>query len=371
MKITMHQVRTGFLTACSAMTMVLSAVIVSFTPDQSSASYRIPSNVVMYPSLPLAVGKEVFQRVIANDTEWAYLIYLPPTYDSTSSKVWPIFYYMQPGGVYYDGWSGQNTSGLFDSARAGLNGGPAYYLNNAPSKFPSISTRFIVVTPFVSNNNSSGGRLMGLFKYLKNRLKVDTTCTSMMGLCIGGQVSYNFAAAYPKFLSSLVTMSTNGSGSPCNLALACNLKNVPYRVYGDQRDPYVPTAATQALYDAVHNCGSTKATLTWTNVGMHEIWGYAGLDTAKEVYDWMLANAGSTTPVAPKASDKQNAGVSMDGWSGLADIDLVGLNGQILSQYRGDPASMNRMVPGINRGVAVMRIHHGSQSVQRVIVSKP
>jgi dienelactone hydrolase len=371
MKIVLQKVSNGVLLVSSSAAIILSAALVAVLPNESSASYRIPSNVAMYPSLPLAVGREVFQRVIANDTEWAYLVYLPPAYDSTSSKVWPLFIYMQPGGTYQDGWSGQNTSGLYDSARGGLNGGPAYYLNNAPSKFPSISTRFIVVTPFVSNNNASGGRLMGLFKYLKNRLKVDTTCTSMMGLCIGGQISYNFAAAYPRFLSSLVTMSTNGSGSPCNLALACNLKNIPYRVCADQRDPYVPTAATQALYDAVHNCGSTKATLTWTNVGMHEIWGYAGLDTAKEMYDWMLANAGSTTPVAPRMSDKQNAKVSMAGRSGLADIDLVGLNGQILSRYRGDPAGMNRMLPNMNRGVAVMRIHRGSQSIQRVIVSKP
>ena len=103
---------------------------------------------------------------------------------------------------------------------------------------------------------------------------------------------------------------------------------------------------------------------------MHEIWGYAGLDTAKEIYDWMLANGGPTS-VTPRVSDKQNAKVSIVSRSGLADIDLVGLNGQILSKYRGDPASMNRMVLGTNRGVAVMRIHHGSQSVQRVIVSKP
>jgi hypothetical protein len=373
MRIVFQQVR-GFLAVFSAMTMLLLAIIAA-TPNQASASYRISSTVVMYPTAPLTVGKEVFQRVIANDTEWAYLVYLPPTYDSTSSKVWPLFCYMQPGGTYQDGWSGQNTSSLFDSVRGGLNGGPAYDLNNDPSRFPYISTRFIVVTPFVSYGmvNSNGGKpatLMGLFKYLKNRLKVDTTCISMMGLCVGGGIAYSFAAAYPTFLSSLVTMSCNNSGSQCNLAVACKLKDVSYRIYADQRDIYVPTQNTQALYDAVHNCGSTKVTLTWTNIGMHEIWGYAGLDTLKEIYDWMYSNhtVASTASIAP---DNQNIRLSVKKLPVNGKIEVIGLNGQILLRYRGDPTSVNRMIPSLNHGIRVIRINHGAQSVRRVIVSKP
>jgi hypothetical protein len=352
----------------SSIALILAAALVTMLPNQAGAAYRIPTSCILHPVSPIVPGKQVFQTCLSNDTQWAYFVYTPPTYDSNGTKLWPMLIFHMVNEELYSG--GENINRMYDSGRGGMNGGPLYDLEKTP-KPAYLADRFIVITPFVDNfcNSHDGkpARLMGLYKYLTTHMKVDQTHISLMGDCAGGGMVVDFAEAYPTFPSSIVAMSCNDTWrSTVDLTKLCNIKNLPYQHYADQGDGMVPFSAQKAIYDGVVACGGTKMQFIVQNKGQHEIWGLSGLDTVKAMYDWML---GQQTPVAPKANEIRKASVSLNTLSAGDQVSVIGLNGQIL--YKSSNVSkLDQLLSNTDHGVRVVRVRHADGTVRQAILSK-
>jgi hypothetical protein len=358
--------------AVSSLALILSAAFITLLPGQAIATYRIPGTVILKPESPITPGKQIFQTCLSNDTQWAYFAYTPPSYDSNGTKLWPmLIFHMVNEGIYN---SGSNIKQMFDSGRTGMNGSILYDLVEPQRTLGYLGDRFIVVTPFVDNfcnsNNGQPSRLMGLYKYLKTHLKVDTTRISMMGHCAGGGMVVTFAKYYPKFPSAIVAMSCNDTWrSTISFFNICNLKDVPYRHYGDKRDGMVPMQNQQAIYDTIVKCGGTKMELIWQDKNQHEIWGLSGLDTVKGMYDWMLSQQTSTS-VVPKANENQKIRTSISNMSASDQIEVIGLNGKVIFISAGKISNLEQLFSNKEHGVRVVRVTHADGSVQRTILSK-
>jgi hypothetical protein len=343
----------------------LQFTVLMFLAGNVSAAYRIPSGIPLFPSTQATVGKQVFQTCIANDTQWAYFIYLPATYDSTGTKKWPLLIFQEvAGGMYQNGGWG-SASNMFDSARGGMNGGPVYDLERTP-KPAYLADRFIVLSPFINgdmfgSNHGQPARLMGLYRNIIERFKIDTTRISMMGDCAGGGVVWTVAAAYPKFPAAIVAMAFNDNWcSTVDLTKACNLKNVPTRLYVDSLNSS-DRVVMLPVHNAMQQCGATNESLTYTYVNTHEIWAWAGLDTMKSMYDWMLAQqtSGST---ALKSSDNPKIRIPANNVRPGDRIEIVGLNGRLLFTSTGVDAKAKGLLSMAGRGVRVVRIVRAGQT---------
>jgi hypothetical protein len=361
--------------------LVFLTVFSAFFTGQLLASYRLPAGVTIGGIAAPVAGHQVAQKIIASgDTEWAFLIYLPPTYDPNGSKLWPTIFLYTPSTFYYSGSGNINNiiTGNYD------NGACAKYLQDSlKSKYTFISDRFIVITPYVNGDafKCVGGqpqRLGGLHHYLKTAYKIDPARITLMGLCAGGGAIWNYAESDPTFATCLVPLSCNDNwGSTCNLTLACNLKNIWIRHYADAGDPYVPYASAVAINTALDNCALAprRDTLITTNTNKHEIWLWANICNTAPVYDWMLTKVGSSsgTAVAPEIAynEKTLSVLSMETRLSQHDrMDIIGVNGRLLYRLAGNGSTASRLIPNLNPGAYLVRISFGDQTAAQMFQVK-
>jgi predicted peptidase len=253
---------------------IFQTAFVALITGQLMASYRIPTGVTISGIAAPAAGHQVVQKIIASgDTEWCFYIYLPPTYDQNSSKLWPTIFLYTPSSMFYNG-----SGNINDLITANYdNGACAKYLQDSEkSKYPFIADRFIVISPYVDGNmfKCVGGqpqRLGGLHHFLKTAYKIDPAGISLMGLCVGGGTIWNYAESDPTFAACIVPISCNDNwGSTCDLTRACNLKNIWIRHYADAGDPYVPYASAVAVNTALDNCAlCTKKRYSYHHACQH------------------------------------------------------------------------------------------------------
>jgi hypothetical protein len=102
-------------------------------------------------------------------------------------------------------------------------------------------------------------------------------------------------------------------------------------------------------------------------VGQHEIWGAAGLDTVKEMYDWMIASGAPTTDISIR-SNASRLSVSTNDISSSSRIEVIGLDGRVVSYRKGNAGGVDRVVPGLGNGVHIVRTVRGAQSRDRLVV---
>lgn len=344
--------------------LALATVSLALISSQAFASYRIPSNITLLPIGTPKPDTQVFQSPIVKDTQWAYFVYLPPTYDQNSSKLWPV-YINVPAFNYNSGAS--KIADVFTTHLG--NGGMAQHLQN-PSKFRQITNRFIVITPVVNWDMCSSiyghpERLKTLFDSLTREFKIDKGRINMGGYCFGAGVTYTFATFYPSYLNHIVLYAGNDTwASTFNLARACSLKTLPIRQYADASSPDGPNA--KAAWTAINACGNSNDSITYGTSGWHEIWYFGGFDTVTTLFDWFLS--GPATPVAAKvvsAPAKPSLGFGTR-LSASDRMEIIDFNGKLLCSLKGNGSVAGSLIPKLARGMYLVRILANSQSVARI-----
>jgi hypothetical protein len=334
--------------------------------SQSSAGYRIPTAVSLLPVGTPKADTQVFCSPIINDTQWAYLVWLPPTCDAAASKVWPTLICIP---AYWYNGSGGNANDFATSIDN--DGGPAKLLLT-PTKYKTISDRFIVVTLFTQWEmvNSRTGKpvlLHSLLDYVVKQAKIDTTRITMMGYVYGSGICYTYAAAYPKGVSHLVLMAGNDNwSSTFDLTKACALKNIPIRQYADSLCAEGPYA--KAAYDAIMACGGRNDSLAYTHTTLDEVWHYGGYDTLSTMYDWMLS--GNSTLVAPEINADKINPMTFDNVPGKAQTEVVDLNGKVLMRFTGNESSTHRFAHNRGAEIFLVRTSRDGRFATRVMISK-
>jgi predicted esterase len=347
---------------------IFSALFVTVLASQVFASYRIPSYITLLPIGTPKADTSVFQSPIINDSQWAYFVYLPPTYDQNSSKLWPV-YINVPAFNYSTGAA--KMSDVFTTHLD--NGGMAELLQN-PAKFRQVTNRFICITPIVNWDMCSSiyghpERLKTLFDSLSRQFKIDKSRINMSGYCFGAGVTYTFATFYPKYLSHIVLMAGNDNwATTFNLAKACSLKTIPIRQYADSVCSCNDGPTAKAAWTAINACGGHNDSITCIGTGWHEVWYFGGFDTATSVFDWMLSGPG--TPVAPENEEINVRTPSIDDLTGNGRIEVVALNGKVLCTRTGSMSDITRILSTYNRGMYLLRTTFGNRLVTRVICNK-
>jgi hypothetical protein len=338
--------------------------------SQAFATYRVPNYITLLPVGTPKADTQVFQSSIIKDTQWLYFVYLPPTYDANSSKLWPCFINV-PAFNYSTG--ALNISDIFTTHMS--NGGMAELLQaKQPAKLRQISNRFIVITPVVnwdmcSSRYGHPEALKMLFDSLSRQFKIDKSRINTSGYCFGAGATYTFATFYPHYLNHMILMAGNDNwASTFNLAKACSLKTLPIRQYADSVCTCNDGPTAKAARDAIMACGGNNDSLTCIGTGWHEVWGLGGFDTATTVYDWLLSGPG--TAVAPEFNNEKPATVSLDNFAGSRNIEVVGLDGRVLFSRKGTLSDINRALSNCNRGMYILRTTSGTSQVTRTIFNK-
>lgn len=349
--------------------LILPSLMIAILASQVPAAYRIGSNVTLVAPGTAAPGTQVAQSVLVNDTQFTFFVYLPPTYDSTGSKKWPLIISL-PAMNFNN--NGGNMNEYFTAHCR--NGGIAVLLQT-PATCTYISDRFIVVSPFLQwevygSNGGKPARLNCFLRYLNTRFKVDTTLISMIGYCWGSGVSWNYSTVYPTYPAHLVLEAGNDNwASTFDLTKACNLKNISIRQYASSKCTCNDSITARIAWNAIRTCGGTMDSITFTPSNLHEIWYWDGLDTTKSIYDWMLTK--SSVPVVEKIIDHRQMKNSLNLSSRLFESDrleVIDINGQLLYNLKGNGSAASQLISPLGRGMYLIRITSGAQSSSRIYI---
>jgi hypothetical protein len=340
---------------------------------QALATYRIPSGQTLLPVGTPKADTQVFQSPIINDTQWAYFVWLPPTYDANSAKLWPCLINI-PAFNYQDGSTG-NLSDIFTTHC--LNGGMAEILQNPSSVPAAIANRFVVITCYVEwtmvgSIPGHSDRLHSLFANITKSFKIDTTAISMMGYCFGAGVSYTYSAAYPSFPAHLVLIAGNDNwASTFNLTNACKLKNISMRQYASHNCTCNDSQTAEAAYLSISACGTHNDSITFTPSSNHEVWYWDGIDTTTSLYNWMLTPRNPTAAQMTIEQPRAKASLGLETRLTPQDqMEIIDVNGQRLYRFSGNGSQAGKMIPPLSRGMYLVRITRGDESSARIFLSK-
>jgi predicted peptidase len=195
-----------------------------------------------------------------------YLLYLPEDY-AKSKKKWPLILFLHG--------AGERGSDVQLVAKHG------------PPKLVAEGKQlpFIIVSPQCPQwewwpNSMQLAALDGLLKKIVANYRVDKDRLYLTGLSMGGFGSWALATKYPTRFAAVAPVC--GKGDPTKAKL---LKDLPIWVFHGAKDPVVPLANSQAMVDALKQCGS-DVQFTIYPEAQHDSW--TATYNSAELYDWFL-----------------------------------------------------------------------------------
>lgn len=221
--------------------------------------------------------------------ERGYLLYVPDERLETPDEPWPLVLYLHGSGSLGDDLGALANGG----ALTGLVGGSDY--------------RFVMAAPQASSADGAAYEDWAWFRsadYLKDfvdhvdsRVNVDRDRIYVTGYSLGAYGTWALATEYPDLPAALVTVA-GAWNDTCNEcpdpedwteqfpANVCDLKDIPIRVYHGDQDPIVPWESSQAMVDALVDCGSDVEFNLYEGVDHNISWVYDD----PELFEWMLGH---------------------------------------------------------------------------------
>lgn len=189
-----------------------------------------------------------FETMIPRPMSGNYLMFLPEEYYN-SQKRWPLILFLHG--------SGQRGDNLHAVKKHGL---PK--IVEAKRDFP-----FVVISPQCPNGKEwSSEYLNELLDDIISRYRVDPDRVYLTGLSMGGYGVWDMATRFPEKFAAIAPVC--GGGKP---SLAQRLRNIPAWVFHGARDREVPIAESQAMVEAMKNCGGNVKFTIYPNTG-HNCW---------------------------------------------------------------------------------------------------
>ena len=215
-----------------------------------------------------------------------YLLYLPETYGADPANRWPLILYLHGSG----------------ECGADLN----LLLNQPLPKYLAVQADFpfIVVSPQVacpvwqkdsySDYNALAWSWTDHWKALRVLLDelqityaVDPKRMYLTGISMGGFGVWQIALECPDYFAAIVPIAGGyiyqSSQVPANI---CDLKSLPVWAFHGEQDVSVSFAQSQALVDALQECGGDVRFTLYPDLG-HNVWDRAYADP--ELIQWLLA----------------------------------------------------------------------------------
>lgn len=241
--------------------------------DPAPASAAGPAPATTQPSRQ---QHETFEKQITLHLN--YLLSLPPGYESSPDKKWPLILFLHG--------SGERGVKLDDVKK---HGPPAIIDKDADSV---LAREFVVVSPQCPSGHWwKTDELNYLLDDVMNKYHVDPDRVYLTGLSMGGFGTWDLAANYPDRFAAIVPMCGGG-----NLQMARRLKHLPIWVFHGDADPAVPVQRSDEMVSALKKLGADVTYTRYAGVG-HDCWtrSYAN----PELYAWMLAHKRSDPTTHP------------------------------------------------------------------------
>ncbi len=196
-----------------------------------------------------------------------YLLYLPPGYEQSPDKAYPLMLFLHGAGERGD-----------DLSRVAAVHGPPKLVEQGRD-FP-----FIIVSPQCPEKRWwNAGLVMPLLDAVCENLRVDEERVYVTGLSMGGFGTWSLATAHPDRFAAIAPIC--GGGDP---DAADRIKHLPIWVFHGDKDHVVKLAKSQDMVDALNASGAERVRFTvYPGVG-HNCWTRAYNDD--RLYTWMLSH---------------------------------------------------------------------------------
>lgn len=125
---------------------------------------------------------------------------------------------------------------------------------------------------------------MNLLNEIQRNYSCDKNRIYVMGLSMGGYATWTLLENYPDVFAAGVPIC--GWGNVYNAHL---LVDIPIRIYHGRNDTTVSFSQSQAMYDAIIECGGKKVIFTKLSGYGHNVWEYAAYDD--EMHEWLFSQS--------------------------------------------------------------------------------
>ena len=203
-----------------------------------------------------------------------YLLYLPPDYEKSADKKWPLI-------VFLHG-SGERGSDVNDVKKHG----PPKIVEKKDSP---LAGRFIVVSPQCPAGQWwKVEELNLLLDDIMAKYHVDSDRVYLTGLSMGGFGTWAWAEHDAKRFAAIAPMCGGG-----DVMFARRLNKMPVWVFHGEKDPTVPIERSREMVDALKKAGDEQVKFTAYPDAGHDCW-TRSYDNP-ELYDWFLKHRRSTS----------------------------------------------------------------------------
>ena len=270
-----------------------------------------------------------------------FLLYTPPNYNPSSTHPLLIVLHGQGG-------MGDNLNLLLNKDEI-----PSRLINE--DRWPAYP--FIVVTPQMKRDLSvpeaadqewPPEMVDEVVEYVRANYSVNANKIYITGLSQGSHGSYSYTAAYPHKIAAAVYIS----GAP-DSTIACQIKDVPIRVFHGTDDSLVPQVLAKGLIRSLNNCSPTgkfRPQLNMLAGKRHEGWNEIYNNSSGfNIFEWMLkftknsssntapyANAGKDVTVALRQQPLHLYGDVFDSDGSIASVRWTKIAGPAITLTQSD-----------------------------------
>ncbi|KAL8886108.1 MAG: hypothetical protein Q9215_006132 [Flavoplaca cf. flavocitrina] len=274
-------------------------------PKDPGHPYAQTSNIVFnFHDQPISTAPFGYEHYIS----------LPPTYNTSPDKSWPMILFLHGAGesqraknesyasirhgvpkiiLCYDKYKAGMSTPSIDiplaprlrgrnpnkgkSGDADLSSAPV-----SPEVCRIVAEEFITVTP--SLNMGYGWNhsiLTALLDHIIQSYRVDINRIHVTGFSMGGYGTWDLALSTPNRFASLMPICGGGDA-----VRAKNIKHVPQWVHHGERDDIIPISASEKMVKALREAGAADVRFSRYEEDAHDSWTRAYGDV--EVWRWVL-----------------------------------------------------------------------------------
>lgn len=211
----------------------------------------------------------------ARSGELKYLLYLPPDYNKSADKKWPLMLFLHGAGERGDDVNRVTIHGPLSHVKQGTN-------------FP-----FIIVAPQCPAGQIwENEPLLQLLDKITATHQVDPKRIYLTGLSMGGYGSWKLGLSHPDKFAAIAPIC--GGANMIEVMLGTwdkrqDLQRLPIWAFHGAKDDVVPLAESERVVDALKKGGVKNIRLTIYPEAKHDSWKQAYADP--KFYEWMLQQA--------------------------------------------------------------------------------
>lgn len=208
---------------------------------------------------------------ISRSGELKYLLYVPPDYQASGTKPWPLMLFLHGAGERGSDVQKVAVHGPLKLVRHGTN-------------FP-----FIIVAPQCAENRLwENGPLLQLLDQVERNYRVDRKRVYLTGLSMGGYGTWSLGLQHPERFAALVPIC--GGGNMIDVLLGPrdhpdDFKHLAIWAFHGEKDSIVPVSESRRLVEQLRKIGVKNVKLTLYPEANHDSWTET-YDNPK-LYEWL------------------------------------------------------------------------------------